>query len=159
MSAHDLVRTLADRGWTLAVAESLTGGLVTAAVVTVPGASAVLRGGVVAYATQLKADVLGVDRGLLERCGPVDEEVARQMADGVRRVLGADVGLATTGVAGPGPSDGVPAGTVKIACAIPGAPVVARGLHLPGDRDQVRLACVDAVLALAAASLADLGAS
>lgn len=147
-SASRLLELLARRGWTLAVAESLTGGQVTAALVDVPGASAVLRGGVVAYATDLKASVLGVDAALLDARGPVDPDVARAMARGVRDRLGADVGLATTGVAGPGPQDGHPAGTVHVAVATP-AGVVTRALALPGDRARVRAGATAGVLALA----------
>lgn len=151
-SARDLLDLLAARGLTLAVAESLTGGLVTATLVDVPGASRVLRGGVVAYATDLKHVLLGVDADLLARRGAVDAQVAAAMAAGVRDRLGADVGLSTTGVAGPDPQDGHPAGTVHVAVHATG---VARGrsLTLPGGRDAVRRATVDAVLALAREAL------
>jgi nicotinamide-nucleotide amidase len=104
---------------TIAVAESLTGGQLAAAITAVPGASAVFRGSVTAYATDLKASVLGVDAVLLAEAGAVDAEVARQMAAGVRRVCRADVGVATTGVAGPQPQDGRPVGTVFVAVAGP----------------------------------------
>ncbi|MFE4466693.1 CinA family protein [Oerskovia sp. NPDC056781] len=146
--AADLLTLLASRGWTLAVAESLTGGLVTARLVAVPGASAVLRGGVTAYATDLKASVLGVDAELLAARGAVDPVVARQMAQGVRRLLGADVGLATTGVAGPDPQDGKPPGLVHVAVVSPERTEVAE-LHLDGDRAAVREATVVHLLALA----------
>ncbi|MFI2104747.1 CinA family protein [Isoptericola sp. NPDC019693] len=136
------------RGWTLAAGESLTGGLVVASLVDVPGASAVVRGGVVAYATELKAAVLGVDPDLLARRGPVDPEVAAQMAAGARRVLGADVGLATTGVAGPDPQDGHPPGEAYAAVSAPAGDRVVR-LAVPGGRDEVRAGVVRAVLALA----------
>ncbi|MBF0686617.1 MAG: CinA family protein [Cellulomonas sp.] len=152
--AAGLLAALARRGWTLAVAESLTGGLVTATLVEVPGASAVLRGGVVAYATDLKHSVLGVDAGLLERRGAVDPDVASAMATGVRRRLGADVGLATTGVAGPDPQDGHAPGTVHVAVATP-ASVLVRSLELPGDRAAVRAAACACALALAVDALAD----
>ncbi|MGY4646085.1 CinA family protein [Cellulomonas sp. URHB0016] len=143
-----LVAALTDQGRTLAVAESLTGGQVSATIVGVPGASAVLRGAVVAYATDLKADLLGVDRHLLAARGAVDPDVARQMAVGVRERLGADVGLATTGVAGPSSQDGHPPGTVHVAVSsVEG--VTVRSLVLDGDRPQVRAAAVGAVLALA----------
>ncbi|HEV2346519.1 MAG TPA: CinA family protein [Actinocrinis sp.] len=104
---------------TIAVAESLTGGQLAAAITAVPGASAVFRGSVTAYATDLKASVLGVDAALLAEVGAVHAEVARQMAEGVRRVCRADVGVATTGVAGPAPQDGRPVGTVFVAVAGP----------------------------------------
>ena len=153
VTAAALVALLRRRGWTLAVAESLTGGAVTSAVVSVPGASAVLRGGVVAYATELKGALLGVDRALLERVGAVDPEVASQMARGVRERLGADVGLATTGVAGPDGQDGHPPGEVHVAVVTPDGSEV-RSLRLDGDRSAVRrLACV-AVLACAVEAVA-----
>lgn len=146
--AARLVAALAARGLTLAVAESLTGGLVSASIVDVPGASRVLRGAVVAYATDVKHTVLGVPAERLARTGPVDVDVAIAMAEGARTLLGCDVGLATTGVAGPGPADGWPAGTVVVAVAVTGRAAVTRSLHLDGDRDRVRAGAVDAVLAL-----------
>ena len=105
-------------GQTVAVAESLTGGLVAAALTDVPGSSAVFRGGVIAYATELKADLLGVDAMMLRRHGAVYPPVAAAMAEGVRARLGATYGLATTGVAGPEPSDGQPVGTAHIAVSV-----------------------------------------
>src|SRR6476646_10184208 len=119
-AAESLIAVLGRRGLTVASAESLTGGLVCAALTDVPGASAVVRGSVVAYATELKAQVLGVDPELLASGGAVQAEVARQMATGVCRVLGADIGVATTGVAGPDPQDGHPVGTVFVAVAADG---------------------------------------
>lgn len=146
-AAAVLLDVLAVRGWTLAVAESLTGGLVTAALVDVPGASAVLRGGVVAYATDLKASVLDVDAALLGERGAVDPDVAAAMASGARRRLGADVGLATTGVAGPAAQDGHPPGTAHVAVVTPRG-VHVRSLAVPGDRAAVRAAVCTAVLTL-----------
>ena len=147
MTAERVLELLRSSGRTLAVAESLTGGLLTDAFVRVPGASAVLLGAVVAYATPVKHTVLGVEAALLEREGPVDPEVARQMADGVRRVVAvggrpADVGVATTGVAGPEGQAGKPPGTVWVAVAV-GDVLVARGATLPGGRSAVRGAAVD----------------
>ncbi|UZN04894.1 CinA family protein [Cellulomonas sp. S1-8] len=147
--AAALLDTLRRRGWTLAVAESLTGGLVTATLVDVPGASDVLRGGVVPYATDLKATLLGVEADLLAQRGAVDPDVALAMADGVRRRLGADLGLATTGVAGPDPQDGRAPGTVHVAVST-GTVREVRSLELAGDRAAVRAAACAAVLALAA---------
>lgn len=115
--ARAVVADLTAAGRTVAVAESLTGGAVCDALVAVPGASACLRGGVVAYATDVKATVLGVDAGLLAREGAVHEDVARQMAEGVRALLSADVGVATTGVAGPDPQDGAAPGSFHVAVA------------------------------------------
>ncbi|HEU0206369.1 MAG TPA: CinA family protein [Pseudolysinimonas sp.] len=148
--AHDeaarVIAELTRRRMTIAVAESLTGGLVVAELVSVPGASAVVRGGVVAYATELKSSLLGVDAELLAERSPIDSEVARQMAEGVRWRLGhdgapADIGLATTGVAGPDPQDGHPVGEVWLGLAMEGR-VEARGLTLGGDRASIRTATV-----------------
>jgi len=145
--ASRLVHRATRAGLTVAVAESLTAGLVCARIADVPGASAVLRGGVVAYATDLKATLLDVDADLLAAHGPVHGQVAGQMAVGVRRRLGADLGAATTGVAGPLPSDGKAVGTVFVAVADL-AGVVVRGLVLDGDRAAVRRATTDHILAL-----------
>lgn len=152
--AAALVAALAAHGRSVAVAESLTGGMVTAAVVDVPGASRVLRGGVVAYATDLKAQLLGVDRALLARVGAVDPGVAGKMAQGVRARLGADVGLATTGVAGPDPQDGHAPGEVHVAVAV-GEEVHVRSLRLDGGRAEVRAGAARAVLAYAVEVLTD----
>lgn len=147
MPAADVVPRLARAGLTLAAAESLTGGALTAHLVDVPGASAVVRGGVVAYATELKGTLLGVDADLLAERGPVDPTVALQMADGVRRRLGADVGVATTGVAGPATQDGQPVGTIFIAVVSENRSAV-RALRLAGDRAVLRRATVLAAVAL-----------
>jgi nicotinamide-nucleotide amidase len=149
-----VLAALGAAGGTLAVAESLTGGEVTARLVAVPGASAVLRGGVVSYATDLKASLLGVDAGLLAAGGAVQAEVAAQMAAGAARRLGADHAVATTGVAGPTPADGHPPGVVHVAAAGPGV-VRVRTLRLAGTRAQVRRAAGHAALALLAGVLAD----
>ncbi|WP_419703142.1 CinA family protein [Promicromonospora sp. NFX87] len=148
MTAPRLLAQAAARGWTIGVAESLTGGLVTAALVAVPGASRVLRGGIVAYATDLKAGLLGVDADLLAERGAVDEAVAAQMAAGIRTATGADVGLATTGVAGPDPQDGQEPGVVFVAVSTPVASEVQR-LDLDGDRSKVIADSVRGVLDLA----------
>lgn len=151
--ASTLVDALRERGWTLGVAESLTGGAVAAEIVSVPGASAVLLGGVVAYATPVKQTLLGVDEALLAAHRPVHPEVAAQMAEGVRRAVAvagrpADVGIATTGIAGPDSPDGQPVGTVHIGIVTP------RGVrsipHLfAGRRSQVRLQARDAAISAA----------
>jgi nicotinamide-nucleotide amidase len=117
--ALPLISALSEQGQTVAVAESLTGGMLCSALVEVPGASDAVRGGVVAYATELKHQLLGVDAELLAANGAVDPDVAAQMALGVRERLGADWGVATTGVAGPDPQDGVQPGRVFIAVAGP----------------------------------------
>ncbi len=146
--ARQAVELLTASGRTVAVAESLTGGLVTGALTSIAGASVVVRGGVVAYATDLKAALLGVQADLLARQGPVDPDVAMAMADGVRRLLGATYGLATTGVAGPGPADGKPQGTVFV--AVGGlAETSCDGLDgVAGDRQQVRDATVRFALSM-----------
>lgn len=147
--AAQLLALLGAAGSTLAVAESLTGGAVTDALVAVPGASRVLRGGVVAYATDLKVSLLDVPADLLETHGAVHPDVARAMASGVRHRLGADYGLATTGAAGPEPLDGRAPGTVHIAVEGPwGGEVVSLALD-PGDgREVIRARARDAALAL-----------
>ncbi|WP_082687622.1 CinA family protein [Curtobacterium oceanosedimentum] len=149
--AQRVVHTLTARGETVAVAESLTGGLVVSTLVGVPGASAVVHGGVVAYATPVKASVLGVDADLLAANGAVDPEVARQMATGVRTALAVDArpatwGISTTGVAGPDPQDGKPVGTVFVGIASAERSVAAE-LHLEGDRAAIRSATVSELLA------------
>uniref|UniRef100_UPI00351DF32C CinA family protein n=1 Tax=Microcella sp. TaxID=1913979 RepID=UPI00351DF32C len=151
-AAAEVVRRLTAAHRTVAVAESLTGGRVLAALVDVPGASAVVRGGVVAYATPLKSSLLGVDAGLLAARGPVDPAVAGAMAEGVRRAAAvegvpADVGLATTGVAGPDAQGDAPVGLVFVAIADDAGTEV-RELRLEGDRATIREASVAAVLAL-----------
>ncbi|MGH3322733.1 MAG: CinA family protein [Streptosporangiaceae bacterium] len=151
--AHRLLR---DRGATVAVAESLTGGLLGAVLTQVPGSSTTFRGGVTAYATDLKASLLGVSRALLAERGAVDADVASAMAAGASERLGATYGLALTGVAGPEPQDGRPPGTVYVALvesrgeADPAASgPVARATASPrltGDRLRVRhLAVVHAL--------------
>ncbi len=145
--ATEIIGLLTRTGETVAAAESLTGGLVAAALTDVPGASNVFRGGVIAYATELKAQVLGVDVAMLKKHGPVYAPVASAMAEGVRQRLGATFGVATTGVAGPGPQDGHPAGTVHIAVSLAGDTVV-RTMALAGGRDEVRRLAVERVLGL-----------
>ncbi|MFI0985944.1 CinA family protein [Streptomyces exfoliatus] len=150
--AARVLALLAERGHTLAVAESLTGGLVAAELTGVPGASAAFRGSVTAYATALKRELLGVDGGLLAERGAVDPEVALQMAAGVRDRLGADWGMSTTGVAGPDPQDGQAVGTVYVAVAGPAATGAGAGkvvsLRLNGARAEIRRESVRSVLEL-----------
>lgn len=151
--AASLLAELTERGLSLAVAESLTGGRLAARLVDVPGASRCFRGGVVAYDYAAKSALLGVDADLLARSGAVHEEVAVAMAEGARRRFAADHALATTGVAGPGPDErGVAAGTVVVAHAGPDD-ARARMLALTGNRDAVRSAAVDAALDLLAQRL------
>jgi nicotinamide-nucleotide amidase len=124
---------LVARGLTFGVAESLTGGLIASRLVNVPGASAWFRGGVVAYDSQVKFDVLGVPTGPV-----VTEPAAAAMAEGAARVTGADVGLGITGVAGPDEQEGVAPGTVFVGLSLPGQPTQTRQLRVPGDRERVR---------------------
>jgi len=148
--AREVVARLTALGRTVAVAESLTGGLVTSALVSVPGASAVVRGGVVAYMTDVKATALGVDPDLLARVGAVDPDVAAAMASGVAERLEADYGVATTGVAGPDPQDGHPVGEVWIALHESGAGTVADALRVDpaAGRTGIRVAATAAALTL-----------
>jgi nicotinamide-nucleotide amidase len=163
-----LVAALAARGETVAAAESLTAGLVCATLARVPGASAVLRGGLVVYATELKAALAGVDPGLLAEHGAVHPEVAAQLAEGARDRCGATWGLGLTGVAGPSAQDGVEPGTVYVGLAGPGtrtprlsgarvpepSVVTVRTLALTGDRDLIRTESVLAAFALLGEHLA-----
>lgn len=151
-SATELVHALTSAGLTVATAESLTGGLLAGEIVKVSGASKVFTGGIVSYHTQLKQTLLGVDGALLAANGPVDPEVARQMADGARRACAidgqsADLGLATTGVAGPDPDaqTGKTAGMVFLGIATEyGARSVELALH--GDRASIRAQTVAAAI-------------
>jgi nicotinamide-nucleotide amidase len=137
-----LIAELTARHLTIAVAESLTGGLLTAELIRIPGASVVVNGGVVAYNTELKRSLLGVDSSMLNVHGPVHPDVAKQMAVGARSFLAvggnrAQVGVSTTGVAGPGPQGGQRAGTVFIGLSI-GTGSWAIPLELDGDRAMIR---------------------
>jgi nicotinamide-nucleotide amidase len=154
VALHRLVQLVQDRGATLATAESLTGGMVGATLTDVPGVSAIYRGGVIVYATDLKASLAGVPTELLARVGPVHPDTAAALATGVRAGLGATYGLATTGVAGPDPQNGVEAGTVYVAAAGPDG-VRVRKLELSGDREAVRRGSVRAVLELAVELVAE----
>jgi len=146
---------LGERGATLAVAESLTGGLLAGRLTEVPGASAVFRGGVVSYATEVKASALGVDTDLLALEGAVSARTAAAMAAGVRERLGADYGLSTTGVAGPAEQEGKPVGTVHLGLAGPDG-TITRSVRLPGDRPRVRTNAVVTALDLLRRTLAGL---
>lgn len=145
----DLARQsrLLELGASVATAESLTGGQLAARFTAVAGSSGVFVGGVVTYATRLKVSMLGVSEGLVAERGVVSEEVATSMAVAVRERLDATYGVATTGVAGPGPADGVAAGTVWVAVAGPGD-VRTRLLQLDGDRAANQAAACDAALSV-----------
>lgn len=143
--AQQAVKSAGQLGVTVATAESLTAGMVSAALATVPGASAVLRGGIVAYHRGVKKSVLGVEPELLAQVGTVDPEVARQMAVGAAALCGSDVGVATTGVAGPEPHEGKEVGVVFVAAVSPSHSVI-REFRFPGDRAAIRRAATEAAL-------------
>ena len=145
----DLIGALAARGLTLATAESLTGGLLTAVLTEIPGSSAVVRGGLVVYATDLKHELADVDRALLDRLGPVDPEVAVQLARGARQRCGADVGVGLTGVAGPDPQDGSSGRYLVLRRGRPGCQRQELRSGEPtraGTREQIRSAAVGAAI-------------
>lgn len=150
MSSVELVVACLERGLTIATAESLTAGQVSASIADVPGCSAVFRGGVVAYATDIKGSVLGLSASVLEHV--VSEQVAGDLARRACAVLDADLGLSTTGVAGPDPLDGQAAGSVWIAVhERASGRTTTRHLDLSGDRAAVRVAATAAVIDLATA--------
>ncbi len=150
MEAEELLTRLHGRGATLATAESLTGGRLAALLTAVAGASRVYRGGVVAYATEVKQQLLGVAPDLVARHGVVSAECARAMAEGARAALGADWAVSTTGVAGPDQQEGKPVGTVFVGVAGPGGTTVT-ALELVGDRHAVQeRTCREAISAVGA---------
>lgn len=149
-----IVATLRERGETVATAESLTGGLVVAALTSVPGASAVVRGGVVVYATPLKTDLAGVEPVALAEHGPVHPLIAEQLAKGARIACQANWGIGLTGVAGPDPQDGVAPGVVHLAvCGAAGTTV--RTVGIDGDRHQVRAGAARTAFELLRAQFAE----
>lgn len=137
---------LHDAEQTVAFAESATAGAACARMARIPGASEVLKGGTVVYATDAKRDVLGVPEALLDEHGPVSEEVTRELAVRVRDLFGADWGVGITGVAGPGTQNGLPVGTVMWAVAAPDGQVHVRSGRLPGDRDAIQRRLVASAL-------------
>lgn len=155
--AAGVVAALAERGEWLATAESLTGGLLGAAITAVPGASAVYLGGVVAYATVMKQRLAGVDAALLADVGPVAGATAIALASGVKVVTGADWAVATTGVAGPEPQDGHEPGEVWVGLEGPSGPATAVRYDFAGDRRAVRESTVLAALELLARAVAGSG--
>ncbi|HZE38365.1 MAG TPA: nicotinamide-nucleotide amidohydrolase family protein [Stackebrandtia sp.] len=158
MTAAHIVADLTARRQHLAVAESLTGGMVAAAITGVPGASAVFRAGIVAYTPRMKSTLVGVDAELIANAGVVSGEVASALATGVRERCGTDWGVGTTGAAGPEAHGGQPPGTVWIAVAAADGTVSARRLIIDGDRETVRSGAVSGVLALLTERL-DVGAT
>ncbi len=150
--AGRVIAGLSAAGLTLATSESLTGGLIGAALTSVPGASRVYLGGVIAYATALKTRLSGVDAGVLERHGAVSAETVGEMAQGIRGATGADWAIAASGVAGPSQQEGHPPGTVWIAVAGPRIGR-ARRFDFAGDRSEVRAQTVAAALTMVLAEL------
>lgn len=145
--ARSAVERAGARGVTVGTAESLTGGMIAAALTAVPGSSAVVRGGVVSYATDVKRDVLGVSAAVLNSVGAVSRQTACAMAEGACRQLECDLAVAVTGIAGPGGAEpGKPVGTVWMAVAARGGQVEARCFTFPGDRGEVRARTVEAAL-------------
>ncbi|MEV6156734.1 CinA family protein [Nonomuraea sp. NPDC052129] len=153
VGAAEVLSLLVHRAATLAVAESLTGGLIGAAFTSVSGSSKSFRGGVISYATDLKHRLLEVPDELLRREGAVHPEVAAAMAVGVARLCEATYGLAVTGVAGPEPQDGKPVGTVHVAVSGPGDQIWQRQLRLEGSRERIRVETVDEAIDLLASVL------
>ena len=147
MTAQAIIRGLQAQGLTVATCESLTGGMICAALVDVPGASRVVRGGLITYQTATKSLLAGVDAGLIEAYGVVSAEVARAMAAGARDSLHADIAVSATGMASPGEIGDPPAGTVFVGLAS-ATGVQAVELHLTGDRQAVRQQTVDAAIKL-----------
>ena len=144
-----LVQRLKDRKLTVSTAESCTGGLLGKSITDVSGSSAVYPGGVISYCNRIKHDLLGVDQGLLDSLGPVSLAVAFQMARGVRRAIGADLGLSVTGIAGPNSDEtGRPVGLVYIGAAL-GTMSLVREYRFQGDRTAVRAQAAEAAAELA----------
>lgn len=158
--AGQTVRLLVQLGLTLATCESITGGGIGAAISAVPGASAVFRGGLITYATDLKVSLAGVSADQVDEHGVINERTAKEMASGAAHICRADIGLSATGVAGPDWQDAEPPGTVWLGLALPGRwedRIRARQLHLAGGRAEIRSRTVLAALGWLTDCLADPG--
>lgn len=147
--AKSIVEVLRNRHEDLAFAESLTGGALSSEIVAIPGASHVLKGSIIAYSTEIKVRDLSVAQQTIDDHGVVSESVALAMADGVRARMGTSWAVSATGVAGPGPSHEIPAGTVWLAVVGPGHRETVK-LALDGDRESVRRGAVESALRLLA---------
>ena len=148
MTAEALIRALTEKGLTVATCESLTGGMICSTLVDVPGASKVVRGGLVTYQTEVKTLLAGVDAALIQAEGVVSATVAKAMAQGARERLQSDIAVSATGMASPGGPDEPPAGTVFVGVASAKG-VRAIGLHLTGDRQAIRQQTVEqAIMAI-----------
>ena len=144
-----LVQELKECDLSVATAESCTGGLLGKLITDVPGSSAVYPGGVISYCSRIKHEILGVDQNDLDTLGPVSEPVARQMAEGARQVVGADLGLGITGIAGPNSDEtGRPVGLVYVS-ASDGKATLVREYHFDGDRSTIRAQAAEAAAELA----------
>ncbi|MEY2679737.1 MAG: hypothetical protein RLZZ160_815 [Actinomycetota bacterium] len=148
-----IVESLKSTGETLSIAESLTGGALTSEIVSVPGASHILKGSIVAYSVEIKVHELSVSQDIIDKVGVVSEEVALAMADGVKARMNSTWSIASTGVAGPGPHHGIPAGTVWLAIVGPDTRETVK-LALEGDRERVRRGAVESALGVFARILA-----
>lgn len=148
-----LGRVLKIRGCTIACAESCTGGLVTSRLTDVAGSSAYVMGSIVSYSNDVKERLVGVQHETLVAHGAVSEQTAREMAEGVRRAIGTDVGLATTGIAGPGGGTAEkPVGLVYTAAAGPWGVVVCEN-HFQGTRTEIKRQASERVLMMALVAL------
>ena len=145
--AYELIQKLGQRHLTVSVAESLTGGLVAASLTQIPGASAVFKGGIIAYRDETKEQVLKVDAALITKFTSISEPVAQSMATNIREIMNTDIGIATTGVAGPDKSEGFAPGIVFVAISI-GDHNICQKLELVGDRTQIRDQSVNAIFKL-----------
>ena len=145
--AFELIQKLGQHNLTISVAESLTGGLVAASLTQIPGASAVFKGGIIAYRDETKEQVLKVDPALITKFTSISEPVAQSMATNIREIMNTDIGIATTGVAGPDKSEGFAPGIVFVAISI-GDHNICQKLELVGDRTQIRDQSVNAIFKL-----------
>jgi len=150
--AYEIIQKLGQRHLTISVAESLTGGLVAASLTQIPGASAVFKGGIIAYGDEIKQQVLKVDPALITKFTSISEPVAQSMATNVREIMNTDIGIATTGVAGPDKSDGFAPGIVFVAISI-GDHKICQKLELVGDRTQIRDQSVNEIFKLTLSQL------
>lgn len=145
--AYELIQKLGQLNLTISVAESLTGGLVAASLTQIPGASAVFKGGIIAYRDETKQQVLKVDPALITKFTSISEPVAQSMATNIREIMNTDIGIATTGVAGPDKSEGFAPGIVFVAISI-GDHNICQKLELVGDRTQIRDQSVNEIFKL-----------
>ena len=150
--AYELIQKLSQQHLTISVAESLTGGLVAASLTQIPGASAVFKGGIIAYRDEIKRQVLKVDPALITKFTSISEPVAQSMATNIREIMNTDIGIATTGVAGPDKSDGFAPGIVFVAISI-GDHKICQKLELVGDRTQIRDQSVNEIFKLTLSQL------